>query len=88
MALPLGDLNRLFEIALELKNAGRLEDAELLRRLVNTADGQDDVRIDVSDEELDRALQAADADIAAGRVTPHTEVMERAHDARRAQVTN
>jgi hypothetical protein len=86
MAMQQGDLDRLFDIALELKNAGRREDAEVLRRLMLTLDGQDDVRIDLSDEELGRALQAAEADIAAGRVTPDADVWARIDGARHTAI--
>ena len=87
MALQETDLDRLFELALELKNAGRADDAALLARVMQAAEGYDHVRIDLTDEELDRQLEDAEADIAAGRVTPHEEVMARAGAARRAEAT-
>jgi hypothetical protein len=87
MALLLEDLDRLFGIALELKNAGRRGDAELLGRLAAAVGGDRDLRPDLTDDELERILEQGDADIAAGRFMADDEVWARIDAARPVQVS-
>ncbi|MGH2353372.1 MAG: hypothetical protein ACRDJN_17350 [Chloroflexota bacterium] len=63
------DLDRVLVIARELDVAGRRQDAELLARLA--AEAGEDFEPDLPDDELDRRLEEAEADIAAGRLTPN-----------------
>jgi predicted transcriptional regulator len=65
-------LDRAHELAFEFLKAGREDDALVMARLI--AESTKHYRHAISDEELDRRLEEADADIAAGRVTPHEEV--------------
>jgi hypothetical protein len=78
------DLERVLEIAHELDQAGRARDAALLARLA----GQHSARFvpDLPDDELDRRLEEADEDIAAGRVTPEAVVWAQLEAARAAPV--
>jgi hypothetical protein len=68
------EYDRVLDIAEELAAAGRIEDATLLARLVGEA-GEDIVPA-ISEEELDRRLEEAEAQIAAGQVTPHEVVWQ------------
>ena len=76
------DLERVMEIAHELDAAGRTRDAELLALLVGQFSAA--FEPDLPDEELDRRLEAAEADIAAGRLTPAAVVWEQIEAARRS----
>ena len=80
------ELDRVLTIARELESAGRRDDALLLARLAAevTEGSSEDFVPAISPEELDRRLEAAEADIAAGRVTPHEVVWQETLARRRA----
>jgi hypothetical protein len=65
-------LDRAHDLALEFLKAGREDDALVMARLI--AESTKHYRPAISDEELNRRLEEAEADIAAGRFTPDEEV--------------
>ncbi len=78
-------LERAHKLAMEFLKAGREDDALVMARLI--AESTKHYHPAISDEELDRGLAEGEADIAAGRVTPHEEVwrdIQARREARRA----
>jgi hypothetical protein len=72
LTLDAAAVERVLVIARELDAAGRHDDARLLAHL--TAAVTQEVTPALPPEELDRRLQAAEDEIAAGRLTPDEEV--------------
>jgi hypothetical protein len=77
-------VERVLEIAREMETAGRRTDAEVLAQLAaEVQEVREELVPDVSRDELDSRLTAAEADITAGRLTSNEDVWTSIDAARR-----